>query len=122
MRSRACDDRLMKRPALLAWTALMLLAGAIVLVGLPRWLALSREHAIKQCTNNHRQVFAAMCAYAREMKYRAGDPMDEGFCQYLKEGKVPECPSGGTYEIPRVGGRVRCTVHGDLLLGGEVRW
>lgn len=75
-----------------------------------------RNSQRKSCHNNLRQIHSAIESSALAEKYGWGDTMPISvFSQYLRPGTL-NCPSGGKYNIPTVGGHPTCTYHGDLLV------
>ena len=47
---------------------------------------------------------------------RGGDPADvRGISQYIKGGKIPVCPQGGTYTINPIGTLPVCSIPGHQM-------
>ena len=68
------------------------------------------------CINNLRQIDAAKNQWALENGKKAGDLVTEADIQpYLTGGKMPTCPSGGTYTIGKVGENPTCSIPGHVL-------
>ncbi len=67
------------------------------------------------CTANLKALDEAERKWAAENGKKAGDtPYAIHIIAYLREGKLPVCPDGGSYELPPVGQKPRCSVHGGL--------
>jgi hypothetical protein len=67
------------------------------------------------CINNLRQIDAAANQFALEHHFTIGAPINypNNLIPYLypdKKGKVPSCPSGGTYHISKVGESPTCSL------------
>ena len=54
-------------------------------------------------------------SWVLESRKTLGDAVDvPQIAEYMKEG-LPRCPAGGKYDIPPIGKRPTCSIHGDLL-------
>ena len=63
------------------------------------------------CLPNLKQIAGALEQWALENKKTAGTPVQiEQIAVLLKNGKVPPCPYGGTYQITQVGRPPTCSV------------
>lgn len=61
-------------------------------------------------------IASATDATVLELGLHDGDRVPvEHIVQFMKDGKLPRCPSGVEYVIPRVGFLPTCPAHGDLL-------
>jgi hypothetical protein len=101
----------------------LLAASVVILVGAGiLWGLHARKEAQRnECNNNLRQIYAAMYATSLADKYPEGAVMPTAaFTKYMKKEALPECPSGGKYNIPPVGKVPTCSFHGDVL-GEEAR-
>jgi len=68
-----------------------------------------------QCFRNLGMIEAGMEACALEIHSKIGDSLPKDKIRpYFKNGKIPQCPSGGQYEIPVVGQMSKCSYHGVL--------
>lgn len=68
------------------------------------------------CINNLRQIDAAKNQFALEKGKANGDTVTEAdITPYLVGGKMPVCPSGGTYTIGKVGEKPTCSTAGHFL-------
>lgn len=82
----------------------------------------------KTCRDNLGIIMCATESTALELRLHQGDqvPVDH-IVLFMKDGKLPVCPSGAQYLVPPIGFRPTCPVHGDLLknvpvsAGGEIR-
>ena len=108
MLTLASDDE-MKRNAVIVALVLALVGAGVLLL---HFRQASRRN---ECHNHLRMIHAAIVSSALADHYRWGHeiPVDV-FSQYLPP-KFFQCPSGGEYTMPAVGGHPTCTVHGDLL-------
>lgn len=78
----------------------------------------SAEDAINICINHLRQMDAAKNQWALEYN-KTGDaiPTERDISPYIKldaDGKIPPCPSGGTYTINAVNVPPACSIAGHL--------
>jgi hypothetical protein len=74
-----------------------------------------RTSPANACINNLRQIDAAACEFALEKGKTNGQPINfpDDLTPYIKlnkYGKIPPCPSGGTYSIKRVGDKPTCSL------------
>jgi outer membrane lipoprotein-sorting protein len=68
------------------------------------------------CINNLRQIDAAKNEFALEKGKTNGAAVTEAdITPYLPGGKLPTCPSGGTYTIGKVGENPTCSIPGHEL-------
>jgi hypothetical protein len=68
------------------------------------------------CINNLRQIDAAKNEWALEKSKANGTLVTEAdITPYLVGGKLPTCPSGGTYTIGKVGEKPTCSIPGHEL-------
>ena len=75
----------------------------------------SRTSPANACINTLRQIDAAACGFALENGKHPGDKIvfPNDLTPYIKlnaAGKIPSCPSGGTYNITRVGDKPTCSL------------
>jgi hypothetical protein len=68
------------------------------------------------CINNLRQIDGAKNEFALEKGKKNGDVVTEAdITPYMVGGKMPVCPSGGTYTIGKVGDKPTCSTAGHFL-------
>jgi len=68
------------------------------------------------CINNLRQIDAAKNQWALEHGATTGTAVTEDDIKpYLAGGRMPVCPSGGTYTIGKVGENPTCSIPGHVL-------
>ena len=96
---------------------MFLLFAAIMLFGfsesLNPWLRGKRR---RECLNNLKILHSVVISVALENRYHRGDAIPTNrLVGYLKDNRLPVCPSGGSYTIPPVGGHSVCSSHGDIF-------
>jgi len=90
--------------------------GFFVWITIPRQFSGSRFRSpANTCINNLRQIDAAANEFAREKGKTNGEPINfpDDLTPYIKlneYGKIPPCPSGGTYSIKKVGEPPICSL------------
>lgn len=93
----------------------VLIIGILLAIAFPVFGRARETARMKSCMKNLRQISDAKEQYAMEFKKQEGDPV--AFANlvpaYLK--KMPECPSGGTYDPKLVGEKPTCTIEGHEL-------
>jgi hypothetical protein len=68
------------------------------------------------CLNNLREIAAAKQKWVEATQVERGSLADlKEIIPYLPNGKLPFCPSGGSYQINRVGGPPVCSYAGHVL-------
>lgn len=69
------------------------------------------------CLYNLSQIDAACTQVARSLMLPSGAvlPLD-AVARELKHQKLPSCPAGGQYTLPKAGGHPACSVHRGLML------
>ena len=76
---------------------------------------IKHRHA-KICEMNQDQLYSAALSVALETKKRYGDViLNNSFAWIFPNGRIPTCPSGGSYTMNRFGDVPVCSHHGDLL-------
>ena len=74
------------------------------------------EQAANVCINNLRQIDGAMQQWALENKRNAeAVPTAADIAPYLSGGKLPACPTGGTYTLGKVSELPACSIPGHAL-------
>jgi hypothetical protein len=75
--------------------------------------------AVNACQNNLRQIQAAAQQWGLEKQKPAGTPVTPAdlleVAKYIPGGKIPTCPSGGTYGLFVVGTPPPCSVPGHAV-------
>ena len=87
----------------------------IVVIAIPNRVNQHRTSPANACINNLRQIDAAANSFALENRLTNGDairfPDDlTNFIKLTSAGKIPPCPSGGTYHIEKVGEAPACSL------------
>lgn len=79
----------------------------------------SKRLKYEKCLDNLRVIDAAMVSCAMANNYHTGDKTSHKLVlEFLKDGALPKCPSGGIYTIPLVGDFPECSVHRGILEKG----
>lgn len=97
--------------------AALLLAAVIAVLffseSLNPWVRGNRRNG---CLNNLKIIHSVVISVALESRYYRGDAIPTNrLAGYLKDNRIPVCPSGGRYTIPLVGGHSVCSHHGDIF-------
>jgi hypothetical protein len=97
--------------------AVLLLAAVIAVLffseSLNPWVWGKRR---RECLNNLKILHSVVISVALENRYHRGDAIPTNrLVGYLKDNRIPVCPSGGRYTIPPVGGHPVCSSHGDVF-------
>lgn len=84
------------------------------------WEAYKREakttHKANVCANNLQQIESAKYQWALANKKMTGAvPTWDDLRPYLKNGEIPQCPSGGSYTLNPVGKSAECSIPGHVL-------
>ena len=85
-----------------------------IIAVIPKRIGSTRSPAY-DCINNLRQIDAAADEFARENGKHPGDKINfpndlTPFIKLNDAGKIPPCPSGGTYKLSRVGATPICSI------------
>lgn len=108
-----------KRPVIsvkfLLGTTVGLFLGLILFVAIPAFVKTRSTSSVNPCINNLRQIDAAANQFALEHSLTNGTPINfpNDLTPYIKlnsAGKIPPCPSGGTYHISKVGETPTCSL------------
>ena len=114
-----------------AWRAFTLIEIMIVVaiiamlaaIAIPNIAKARRDAQRQACIMNLRAIDAAKEAWAVANHKKDEDPVDvAGVNAYLKGGKTPKCPAGGTYDYGVVGEPPTCSLGptlGHVLTYGE---
>lgn len=106
----------------------MLSAVFVLAVAIPGLLVGPYSCHRMTCRDNLAIIMSATESTMLELKLHDGDqvPIDH-IVLFMKNGKLPVCPSDAQYLVPPIGFRPTCPVHGDLLrsvsrsTNGEIR-
>jgi len=108
----------------LQWSVAGLVAVGLLAVAVPNFVKARATSCANACINNLRQIDAAANQFALEHQLATGTPIHfpNDLTPYIKlnsQGKVPECPASGIYEVHQVGQTPTCslafTVSGHAL-------
>lgn len=96
--------------------ALIPVIGLLAAIAIPNFVK-ARETAFqKACINNLRQVDGAKQQWALEnAKQAEAVPVSTDLQPFLRDGLLPTCPQGGTYELRAVGEEPVCSMPGHEL-------
>lgn len=96
--------------------SLVILAIVIGAVAVPIWIQCLKRHREFACSQNLRQIHAAVWAVSQAEKYPLGTVIPTPILtKCMKGDRLPVCPSGGRYIIPPFGETPTCSYHGNLL-------
>jgi hypothetical protein len=99
---------------IIKWVALCLFIGLLVAVAIPNFIKPRITFSKPACINNLRQIAAAKQEWALENgKTNGSVVMENEITPYLKgwsRTNFPECPSGGTYTIGKIGENPTCSL------------
>lgn len=100
-----------RKAKILVVPIICLLAGFVFLAVIPSIIAGLYARSQNACVNNLRRIDGAKQVWALENRKSSNDiPTSGDIAVYLKDGKLPTCPSGGTYIIGRVGEDPKCPI------------
>jgi competence protein ComGC len=114
------EQKINSRSAFTVWEILLLVViiRFVVAVSIPNYIGPRRSDPAwkaNACINNLRQIDAAANQFALENHLTNGDrinfPSDlTPYIKLNKDGKIPGCPSGGTYFLKQVGSNPTCSL------------
>jgi len=92
-----------------------LIIGVLLAIALPVFGKARETVRARSCIRNLRQMEDAKEQYAMEARIQEGDPVtfDNLVPSYLR--KIPDCPSGGAYNLQPAGEEPTCTISGHEL-------
>ena len=96
----------------------LLILMAVALVGCGKIAAKRKEAQITGCKANLRSIQSAIMQHSLSKADDHEVTMDD-IKNYLHEGTIPQCPSGGEYEVTTVGEEPYCTIEGHTLYEEE---
>jgi hypothetical protein len=98
----------------IAWAVFMI--PLMMAIAIPNFVKARETAQMNACINNLRQIDAAKQEWALEKGKSPGDvPTVADLVPYLKDGKFPICPSGGTYTIGAVSNAPTCSIPSHKL-------
>jgi hypothetical protein len=101
------------------WIALCLFIGLLVAVAIPNFIRPRVTYAENACVNNLRQIEAAKQKWAVENGKTNGSVVTENeiipYLQGWTRTNFPECPSGGTYTIGKIGENPTCSLGTNVI-------
>lgn len=90
--------------------------GMLSAIAIPNFVKARQTSMQNACINNLRQIDAAKNEWALEKQKSPGDvPTAADLTPYLKDGKFPVCPAGGTYTIGAVSNAPTCSIPSHTL-------
>ena len=85
--------------------------GLLAAIALPSFMKARTTSQQNSCKENLRQIEGAKESWAMQMNHNQGDTIvTSEVVTYLKDGKFPSCPGGGTYTIQVVGTQATCSL------------
>jgi type II secretory pathway pseudopilin PulG len=100
---------------LLELALLICIVGLIAAIAIPNRIGGSHTSKANACINNLRQIDAAANQFALEHSKTNGDAINfpndiTPYIKLNKYGKIPPCPSGGIYNLKRIGDNPTCSI------------
>lgn len=91
--------------------------GVIAAIAIPNFVKARATAQKNACIANLKQLHGATQQWALEHQKKVTDkPHRTALLEYLHRGRMPECPGGGTYELPeQVRHSPTCTIPGHAL-------
>ena len=90
--------------------------GLMAAIAIPSFVKARSASQSSVCINNLRQIEAAKEQWALEKGKVNGDEVYLlGILEYIKGGRLPVCPQGGTYKLNRIGQPPECSIPGHAL-------
>jgi hypothetical protein len=87
--------------------------GLLAAIAIPSFVKARNTSQKNACINNLRIIDAAKEQWAMVKRKQDGDEVDPaGIMEYMKGGKMPICPGGGTYTINAIGAMPECSIPG----------
>ena len=87
----------------------------LAIVAVPSFFMARKNAHGNGCLNNLRMMDSGMHSSALANRWALGEDVDVSILvTYIKGARLPECPSGGEYWIPRVGMHPTCSKHGGM--------
>ena len=85
--------------------------GLLAAIAIPSFMKARQNSQKNGCIENLRQIDGAKEQFAMENKLDQGDSVTStDIIPWLKDGKFPSCPGGGSYTLGDVGTPVTCSV------------
>jgi len=101
----------------------ILIIVLLAVVAVPSFLKARKQSQRNACANNLTIIASGIESWVLAANKSLGDDVDiSAISQYMRRATLPVCPAGGSYDIPPVGKRPTCTVHGDLLRENGWTW
>jgi prepilin-type N-terminal cleavage/methylation domain-containing protein len=83
-------------------------------VAIPGFIKSRNSARVKSCISNLKTLNAAKVQWAfNERKATASIPVAADVFPYLRDGRLPECPAGGTYRLRSLARNPACTLWSD---------
>jgi len=94
----------------------VLIIGILLAIAVPNFVKARERSRTKTCVGNLKQMDSAKEQWAMENKKAEGDACADTDIapDYIKA--MPECPSGGTYDVGNIGDNPTCSLGGDHSL------
>ena len=90
----------------------VLIIGVLAALAIASFAKAKEASRASVCLNTQRQIDSAKEQYAVEYRAPNGHVVvwDE-IAKYLKHRSLPDCPSGGTYDLKTIGQDCQCSIH-----------
>ena len=90
--------------------------GLLSAIAIPNFVKARQVSMQNACINNLREIQAAKNEWALENSKEPGAvPTEYDLTPYLRDGKFPVCPAGGSYTIGAVSNAPTCSIPGHKL-------
>ena len=96
--------------------------GLLAAIAIPNMVRARSTSQANACINNLHKISDASDEFALEHNKKTGDPvsLNRDLTPYIKlnsGGKIPPCPTFGTYDIEKIGDQPTCTIGNNVEPG-----
>jgi hypothetical protein len=105
-------------PDLIYWAIIICIFALLAVIAIPNHIR-SGGSKVNACINNLRQIDAAANQFALEHHLTNGEAINfpndlTTYIKLNKDGKIPGCPSGGTYTLKKIGDIPTCSLSNSV--------